>query len=365
MKRIIAVLLFMGIFCINVSAQDPYKDQYELSGAEDIYEMLDENAREAVDRFDIDISDPDWVGKLTPKNIFRQIGEFIKTGAKTPLACGAGMLGVMILMAAAATFDSFKPFNDIASYVFVLISAAGILLPMFSLIESCGSAIKGISTLMLGFIPIYAGILTVGGQTATASGMSFLLLFAAEGVSNLASFVIVPLMSCYLGVSMVGSVMPVGGTNRLGEGIKKAAMWILSLSLTLFLGLLSIQTAVNKAADNLGLKAARFMIGSFIPVAGGALSESLTTLLGSVKLLKSSVAMFVVFGIAVTVLPVVIELLIWRVVLFGLDVAADLLGVRFKTDILRAADSVLSVLVGVMLFIAALFIISLAVISGG
>lgn len=355
----------MAVFCINVSAEDTYRQQYDASGAEELYDMLPDEAERVIDELQIDISSADWVNSLTPESIFKQIGEFVRSGLETPLKCGTGMLAVIILIAAANTFEGFKPYSDAASYIFVLTAAAGVLMPMFSLIESCGSAVKGISTLMLGFIPLYAGILTVGGQAATASGMSFLLLGAAGAVGNLSSFIIVPLMSCYLGVGMVGSVMPTGGTNRLGDGIKKVAMWILSLALTLFLGLLSIQTTVNRAADNLGLKAARFMIGSFIPVAGGALSESLTTLLGSVSLLKSSVGVFAVLGIAVIVLPVVIELLIWRVVLFALDIAADLFGVRIKTDVLRAADSVLAVLVGVLLFTSVLFIISLAVISGG
>ncbi len=365
MKRIIWVLIFMTVFCITVTAEDPYKEQYNASRAEEIYEMLPDEAQRILDELNIDISSADWINSLTPESIFKQIGEFFVSGLEVPLKCGAGMLAVIILIAAANTFEGFKPYSDAASYIFVLTAAAGVLMPMFSLIESSSSAVKGISTLMLGFIPLYAGILTVAGQAATASGMSFLLLGAAGAVGNLSSFVIVPLMSCYLGVGMVGSIMPSGGTNRLGDGIKKVAMWILSFALTLFLGLLSIQTTVNRAADNLGLKAARFMIGSFIPVAGGALSESLTTLLGSVNLLKSSVGMFAVLGIAAIVLPVVIELLIWRVVLFVLDIAADLFGIRLKTDILRAADSVLAVLVGVLLFTSVLFVISLAVISGG
>ena len=172
-------------------------------------------------------------------------------------------------------------------------------------------------------------------------------------------------MSCYLGVGVVGSVMPLGTTSRIGDGIKKAAVWLLSLILTIFLGILSVQTCVNKAADSLGLKTVRFMIGSFVPVAGGALSESLGTLLGSMGLLKSSVGMFAVVAIAAAVLPLVIEMLVWRLVLFGLDMVLDLLGIGIKKDVLCAADSVLAVLIGVMLFVSALFIISLGIIAGG
>lgn len=365
MKKLIFIILFLVVFTLSVSAESTYKGQYDASGAKEIYDLLPEDARKTIDELEIDISNPDWTSKITTEGVFTQIWDFIKQGSKTPLRAGGGMVAVIILLAAVSAFDWFKTLEGMTSYIFTAICAAGLLFPMFSMIESCSEAVKGIGTLMTGFVPLYAGILTAAGQAATASGMSFLLLAAAGAVGNLSSFVIVPLMSCYLGVAVAATVMPMSGTNRLGEGIKKTAMWILSLALTLFLGLLSIQTAVNKAGDNLGLKAARFMIGSFVPVAGGALSETLTTLIGSVKLLKSSVGMFGVLGIAVTVIPAVLELLIWRIVLFGLDIAAELFGIRAKTDLLRAADSVIAVLIGVMLFTAALFIISLAVVSGG
>ena len=52
-------------------------------------------------------------------------------------------------------------------------------------------------------------------------------------------------------------------------------------------------------------------------------------------------------------------------VIYALTVAAETLGVKNRLDILVAADSVLAVLLGVLLFTAALFIISLAVVAGG
>ena len=365
MKKTIFIILFIILFSFNALAEDFYSEQYESSGAEGLYDLLPQEAERVIENFDIELENPNWVNNLTAEGVFNQIMDFVKTGAKTPLKCGGALLSVILLISAANTFEGFKPFRDVASYIFTLSAGAGVLIPMFSLIESSAQAVKGISVLMDGFIPTYAGILSLGGQVATASGMSFLLLGAAGLVGSLSAFVIVPLMSCYLGVAAAGSVMPTGTTNRLGDGIKNIAMWVLSLALTLFLGLLSIQTTVNKAADNLTLKTAKFMIGSFIPVAGGALSESLGTLISSVSLLKSTVGMFAVVAIAAIILPVVLELLIWRVILFGLGVVSELLGVSFKTDIITAADSVLAVLVGVMLFIGAIFIISLGIIAGG
>ncbi len=362
MKRSIILIILILIFSVNVSAEDLYSQQYEISGAKELHNQLTDSAKEFFNENDIEPSNPNWVNKITAENILTKIWDFIKSGGTAPIKSGMQMLSVIILFAAANTFKGLSSYKTVLSYIFTLIIATSLLVSLFSLIDSLVGAVKGSSTFMFSFIPIYAGILTAGGQTATASGMSFLLLGAANVVSSIASFVIMPLMSSYLAVSLVSGILPQNSGLVLGEGIKKIAMWILSLSLTLFLGLLSIQTTVNASADGLGVKALKFMLGSFVPVAGGALSESLTTLTASIKLLKSSVGIYGVVAIALINLPVILELVIWRIVVFVLSAVSELFGIKTGVPLLKSVDSVLAVLIGVVLFIAALFIISLSIV---
>ena len=362
MKRCLIIVALLFLFSFNVSAEDLYSEQYEISGAESLYDDLSLSAKSFFEEYNIEPKNPNWVNQITAGNIFTKIFEFIKSGGAAPIKSGLQILGVIVLFAGANTFKGLKTYKTAMTYIFTLVMSASLLVPLFSLIDSLIGAIKGSSTFMLSFIPVYSGILIAGGQTATASGMSFLLLGAANIVSSIASFVIVPLMSCYLAIGLVSGVMPENSGVVLGDGIKKVAMWILSLTLTLFLGLLSIQTTVNAAADGLGLKALKFMVGSFVPVAGGALSESLATLTASVKLLKSSVGIYGVVALALTNIPIILELVLWRVVTFALSAVSELFGIKSGIPLLKAIDSVLAVLIGVVLFTAALFIISLTIV---
>lgn len=365
MKKLIFITLFMLIFSLPVCAETPYFEQFEKSGVDEIFSLADDQTKAIIDRLDLDISSPDWVSSLTPKSVFGEVITLLKEGAKTPLKCGAVALAIILLTAAASTFDVLRPGADTVQYVFLLTISATLVLPLFSVISVCTSAIKSLSSLLLGFIPIYAGLLVASGQPTVAAGANFLLLTAANAVGGIGSLFISPLMSCYLGASLAGSLVPSVGTARVGESIKKISMWVLSLVSTIFIGILSAQTAVNRAADGVGVKAARFMIGSFVPTLGGALSESLTTLIGSIKLLKTSAVIFAAVIICFTVLPITIEILIWRATVFVLIAAGELFGVGRCLEILRAADCVLSILMGLLLFLGALFIISLAIISGG
>ena len=83
-------------------------------------------------------------------------------------------------------------------------------------------------------------------------------------------------------------------------------------------------------------------------------------------LLKSSVG---IYGVAVclfTFLPLITELLMWRAVLLITAGISELFSVTEISGLLKAVDSMMSVLVGIILLVGAMFIISLAlVVSAG
>lgn len=364
MKKILCVIILIFLFGFTASAeQNTYQEQYDAAGLGELGENISDTAKDFFDSLDIDPEDPDWVNRLSAGNVFSKMAEFLVDGGRGPLRAAAQMLGIIVLYSAAVLWERVAKYRQALSYVFMLITAANILLPLFSVISATADAIKGTATFMTAFVPIYSGLLTVGGKGLTASGMSFLLLFAAEGVNMIASFVIVPMMSCYLGMGLVSGVMPGGSALTLGESIKKATAWFFSLVITVFLGLLSVQTAVNASADSAGLRTVRFVLGSLVPVTGGALSESLNTLNSSMKLLQSSVGMYAVIALGVSVLPLVLELLLWRLSLFAVTAAAELFGIKEGVSLFRCTDYVLSTLLGIILFSASLFIISLAVVT--
>ena len=147
--------------------------------------------------------------------------------------------------------------------------------------------------------------------------------------------------------------------------IKKIVFWIMALVSTVFIGILGIQTAVNASADTLVSKTAKFIIGSSVPVAGGVLSEALGTVTASMGLLKSSVGIYGALACGVTLLPLVIELLIWRVTLLIACAVSELFALPEISGLLKAADAMMSVLIGILLLVGALFIISLAVVVTG
>ena len=367
MKRIVVLILLIFAFSLPVSAADIdelYTSQLENSGFSDVENSLPDNVREFFSDNDINVYDADWVNNISGTNAFKMIWSFIVSGGKGPLLALGEIMAIIIIYAAVNAFTDEK--GGIApslNYIFSVIISLTLIKNIISAVGGAVSAIKGTGTFMLSFVPLYCGIITVGGAPTTAASSSALLLGAAELTVQACAFLIVPLMSAYLGVCVATGMSPLIKESGLAETVKKVAMWVLSFCFTLFMGLLSMQTVISASTDTLTVKTAKFMVGSFVPVVGSTLSETLTTVLGSVSLLKNSVGIYAVIVVVVMLLPIVTELLLWRIIIMLLSMSSGMFSLPKVPQILKAVDSVLALLIGIILFVGALFIIALAVVA--
>lgn len=367
MKYFITVILLL--FCAlqqpvfaeqAESAEDFYKRQYHESGADTLGDSLPDYVREYLDEAGLNPEDLSDAGGFSAESAFSHIIGFFKSGLKAPLAGGAAITAIILVSAALASAELNGGAVKTATYAATAATAAAALQPIYTVIVSASSALKALSVFMLSFIPIFAAVAAASGATATAASMSGLLLGAAEALSYMASFTVLPLMSAYLAVSICTSVSPLMRRSGLAETIKKLAMWLIALASTVFAGISAIQTAISSAADTLTSKTARFIIGSSVPVAGGVLSEALGTVTASMSLLRSSVGIYGVAACALLLLPYIAEVLLWRAVLLVTAGLAELFSVPRIGGLLKAIDSVLSVLLGMLLTVGAMLIISLA-----
>lgn len=361
MKKLIVVLVLIFVLALPVYAQDNYVTQYQNVGADKLDESLDEQTQEFFEENGIDAKDYTWVNRLTSGSVVRHIWQFVTSGAKAPFKTGVLVASVIFLSAALTAFGTAPRFET-AIYVAVLSIGALVAGDIWQSVSAAVNAVKGCSSFMLSFTPVFASIVALSGKAVTAPAMSALLLAAAETVSFVSSFAVLPLMGGYLALSISSGVSPLINSSGIVESVKKISMWILSLLGTLFIGILGIQTAVNSAADSVTLRTAKFILGTSVPVAGGVLSEAVSTISASMGLLKSSVGIYGVAALIFMLLPIVVELILWRCALMLNISLAELFSLSKITGILRAVDSMLSVLLGVVLMVGGMFIISLSVV---
>lgn len=366
MKKIVLSFVLIFLFTLPVSAQenyeDFYKNQYEQSGASSLNEYLPRETREFLSENGIDLDNPDWISAISGKNIFSHIWSFLKSGALKPFAAGVAILAIILISATLSGMELNANVGSATIYATALSTAAVIAVPVFSVISSSVDAMQGCAVFMTAFVPVFAALVASSGGAVTSAAMSALLLGATQVVSYVSNFIVVPLTSGYMALSLASSVSPVLSRSGIADGIKKISFWIMSLLTTVFVGILSIQTVVSASSDTLALKTAKFIVGSSVPIAGTALSEALTTVTASLGLLKSSVGVYGVIACIAIFLPFLAELLIWRVVLVISSCISDLFSIPKISGLLRSVDTVMSVITGIIMLTCAMFVISLTVV---
>ena len=374
---LISAILLIFISVCNVEAAGENEDSLndytnemaDALGAEALYQSLSPYARESLEKMGIN-SNADPLANVTFSSV---CSEIISVAA----AQGAGVLkslsliiSVLLLYTITESFSqsiTHGTMQDVLSIVSALCIAGALVVPVTDIIDAASSAIVTASDFMLLFVPIMLGVLVSCGKSLSGAGYYSMMVFAAEGISQLSAKFITPMLNVFLGVSICSTVVPYVKLESITDLFAKSIKWLLSFSFTIFSALLTFKTLISTSIDSVSTRAVRFTMSSFIPVVGAALSEAYKTVQGSVNILKNGIGVFVIFAVAVVFLPIILRLLLWNFSLSISKTVSQVLSLNVPFRMLSGVSTVLSVLLAVLLCVLALFIISTALIitAGG
>lgn len=221
------------------------------------------------------------------------------------------------------------------------------------------SFLSDLATLAEVASPVMAGLYLAGGNAATATaaggGMAGLLLL----LDALTGRVLAPLLRIMLGFLLVSAI----GEVRT-EGIAASLRTVYVTVLLFFCALISASVALGGvlggAGDSFSLRTLRFAVGQMIPIVGSTVSSSLGTVMASVALFRGTAGTLLCAAILLPLLPLVVELLLFRLFLSLLSGACGILGTATPARLLGGFRALLdlalasSVLAGLcFLFLAA------------
>lgn len=353
MKKALLILLIIccfGCVCSSVGAVEIDFDSAE--GA------LPDNVKKVLDGIDLENTE-ELLKTVGPENIFDEIGKLIKSGFKKPFRIA---LGVVALLLTVSVVESFKPDDKSLSFITTLGVISLAVMPTVSVIGVFTQAVKSASAFLTAFIPIFAGIIAAKGRAVTAANFSAAMLFVSQGLSYTASFAVVPMSGIQLALGIGGSFVSEINVSSISRGVNKAAMWMLSIVSAVFLGVLGLQTLISVPADTASTKAVKFVVGTAVPVVGNVVSEALGAFTGSLKLIGSSAAVYGIIALLLIMLPIIIDLLLWRLAMIICRCSAELLSLTKVGELIKSAENCFSLVLGVSVLIILIFVISLAVI---
>ena len=380
MKKILCCLaLVFVVFAIPVSAaetdstqsqddamfQEYYEQQAEDSGANDLPNYLPDDTKSQLDQ--MGISGVDWnsIQSIQPNSVFSQILKMLGEGVQSPMKALLSLLGIMMLCAMLNSMKinlGEKNMGGIMNLIGTLCICMVVITPIVQSIVKLTGVIQGASTFMLACIPVLVGIMISNGQTVTASSYNLLMLGTTNSISFLSAHFLAPCMNIFLGFSVVSAISPTLRLNTLCNTISKIVKWVLGFCMSVFTGLLTIQSLLGGSVDVTTNRTLRFVVSSFVPVVGSALGEALSTVQGCIKVLKGGVGAFGVLAVVFMFLPILIECLLWQMTLTVCAGIGDVFDLKEITSILNAASKVMSMMLAILLCTMAMMTISTVVV---
>lgn len=203
---------------------------------------------------------------------------------------------------------------------------------------------------LLGFLPVYSGVLTAGGETQAGTAACGLLLSGLCFLAQCTALWAGPLLKCYFAVSMACCISTRKGLSdgccSMGKLLRKG----LGLAGKLFAILLGLQRVATLQLDRNALRMGKLLAGS-VPVIGDALSGAADAILAGMQLLKSALGLAGIALLGVEFVPLYLTLLLHLALLQGCIFLCDLA----ENERCKALFSCLAEAVRCMAAVTALF----------
>lgn len=368
MKKIITIFIIsislVIISTVAVNAEENSDESsflYDLSG---IYNSLSDEAKQSLEDIGAASADPNALSEISFNSIVAEILDLAGENVSSPLK---GLISITALLLLSSILSAYKSTlnSDISTALNItttLCITCAVAVPAISVINNTASVISTASNLMIAYIPIMVVIMATSGHAVSGASYYSMMLAAGEGVGQLSSKVIVPLLNMFLGLSITSSVSPDINLSGFINMFSKAIKWILGFGMTIFTAVLALKQLITSSLDDVSTRAVRFTLNSFIPIVGSALSDAYKTVLGSVGLLKSGVGVFVILSVAVVFLPVILQSIMWIFTLWIGKSTAEVLGLSQPAKLLEAINVVFSTMLAILLCIMSIYIISTAIV---
>lgn len=182
-------------------------------------------------------------------------------------------------------------------------------------------------TFLLGFLPVYAGVLTASGETAAAASVGGLLLSALCLLAQAIGAWLVPLLDCYLALSVaccVTTQTSLASACKMSGRLLRQSLGIAGKAFVLLLG---VQRVFTAQLDSSTVRMGRLLTGT-IPVIGQTLSDAAESVLAGLQMLKSGLGFAAMAVLGAEFLPLYIELLLQSAMLVCCGLLCDFAGIE-------------------------------------
>lgn len=250
--------------------------------------------------------------------------------------------------------------GELFGFCLRLVLYTAMVLQTVGMVETATRYFDQLITLTGGMIPVMGVLYALGGNLGQAAVSSELMLVFLTVCEYVSGTVTPPVCAVCMSFSLMDAFGARLTLTPLCEQIKKWYASLLGLIMFLLSLTLSTQSVLTGRADSLGMKGMKYAVGNAIPMVGGAIAGTLSTVAAGVSALRGVCGVSGMILVVLLLLPTLVELLLTRAVIRLAATVASMLSCDGEAKLLGEMASLHGYLAAAASICAVVFMIALA-----
>ena len=199
-----------------------------------------------------------------------------------------------------------KSISQIAFYVQYILIVTLIMSNFADIISLTKQSIQN----MLGYgqtlVPLLMTLLLTTGSITSAGVIEPIILFLINFISNMLEVFIIPMVLISTAIGIISKVSEEVHIDKISKFMKSSIVWLLGITLTLFVSVVSIDGSLTSSVDGITAKTTKAAVSNLIPVVGKILGDTVDTVIGCSNILKNAVGIVgIIVIIAICIGPII------------------------------------------------------------
>jgi len=340
----------------------------DTSELESFFGTLDDQTQKYIPKFDLKQTIESGKGPgLDISNLLSGVLNFVLKEIRINLKLLGQIIIIAVISSVMTGFTGQSSKNSSADVAILICRTAVIVIGINGfriMIQTAQSAVSDVASFMQAIMPVLTSTLIAMGSINTAAVVSPLILLWVTFVSSVINNTVIPLFLVSFVLKMVNSISDANSVSKLSGLFKTAALTVLGLLSTVFLGVLSMKSGFANASDAVAAKATKFLSGALVPVVGKFFGDAIDLIATSSFVIKN---VFGIFGICVLVVLILFPLLKILCAVFIFRIASAIIqplgDEKIATCISDVADALINICASVSV-VALMFFITISLIIG-
>ena len=300
-------------------------------------------------------------------SIIKNLTDLFLMEVRSSVLIGCEILAICIVTGLLTNFSNTfgsKTVSSLGTMICSIIITALCIGNFYQTYDYCSSTIGTMASAMEILLPVLIPLLISIGGISSGSIMDPVMAGAVTGFDFLMQHAVLPLVFLSAVFVMINSLTEKDYVNKLSTFLRKCAIFLTGLMVTIFTGITAVQGIVAKSADGILIDTAKFSIDNFVPIVGGFAADSLDMALSCIGLIKNAVGVIGIIILLSLLIGPVVKILSVAVIYKLIAVAAEPVAPKNISDSLSEIGNAAVTMTVVLATGAFMFLIFITIIMG-